>query len=571
VSPDPFTLEIVKGGLEAAGDEMFLTLQRTSKSPVVYEVLDYATGLTDERGQLVTQGNGVTGFIGALSFAVRSVLERFAAGGLEPGDVVILNDPFAGGGTHLSDVTLAQPIFHDGELVGFAANKAHWTEVGGKDPGSWTADATEVYQEGLQLPGVKVYEAGRPNQAVLELIEANVRTPDLTMGDLSAGVAALRVGERRVRELYRRYGAATVRAAIARLLDQGEERARRELARLPKGVFEAEDLMDADGLGHGPFPVRARVTITEDEFVCDFTGSAEQVAGPVNCGPTGLQSAVRTVWKGLIDPAIPANEGVFRPLRVVCPPGRVFTARRPAPTSAHWEPRLAAVDVVWRALAAAVPDRLPAGHFLSVCGTVVYGPRPDGSLWLLVEPQAGGWGAGRGKDGEHGLVCVGDGETYVIPVEVCESRYGLRVERFALDVVEGGAGEFRGGRGLVREYRVLSDWAGVTAIFGRHQRPPWGAAGGRPGSPNYVELARADGGVERVGRCARRRLRRGDVVRLVTGSGGGYGDPRRRPREKVLADLADEYVTRQEASEVYGCYVPCSSPSPLGKGEGGGA
>lgn len=550
---DPFTLAIVQGGLLAAGDEMFVTLQRTSKSPIIYEVLDYATGLLDDRGQLITQGNGVTGFIGTLSFAVRFVLDKFGPAGLEPGDVVMLNDPYAGGGTHLSDVSLILPIFHDGRLVAFAVNKAHWTEVGGKDPGSWTADATEVYQEGLQFPGVKVCRGGRPDQAIWDLIAANVRTPDETLGDLQAGIASLRVGERRVLELFERYGQATVRGAVDELLDQGERLARQELARLPRGVFEAWDLMDSDGMGHGPFPIRVTVTITDDELICDFSGSAEQVATPVNCGPTGLQSAVRTIWKGITDPAIPANEGVFRPLRVICPPGRVFTAQRPAPTSAHWEPRLAAVDVVWKALAPAIPERLPAGHFLSVCASIVYGEHPDGGgLYLLVEPNAGGWGAGAGKDGEHALMCVGDGETYVIPVEVCEARYGVRVERFALDITWGGAGEFRGGRGLVREYRVLSDRAAVTATFGRHDLPPWGTAGGRAGTSNAVEFLHADGRVVRVGRSARHRLERGEVVRFRTGTGGGYGDPLRRPRHKVLEDLRDGYISPAEAAREYG-------------------
>jgi N-methylhydantoinase B len=550
---DPFTVEIIKDGLIAAGDEMFYALQRTAKSTIIYEVLDYATGLLDARGQLLTQGNGVAGFLGTLTFAVRYVLEKFGEEDLHPGDIIILNDPYVGGGTHLSDVSLIMPIFYEGQLVAFCANKAHWTEVGGKDPGSWTTDATEVYQEGLQFPPVKIFEAGTPNQAVVDIIAANVRTPDMSLGDMLAGVAALRVGERRTLELFRKYGKDTVLHAMAELLDYGERMARLELQRLPKGTYDAVDYIDDDGIGNGPFEVRVKVTITDDAFICDFTGSSGQVPGPVNCGTTGLHSAVRAAWKAVTDPLIPANEGVFRPLQVICPPRTIFTAEKPAPVSTYWETMLYATDLVWKALAPIVPNRFTAGHFLSVCGTVVYGLHPDdGSLYLLVEPQAGGWGAGMDKDGENGLVCVGDGETYVIPVEACETRYGVLVDQYALDIVDGGAGEYRGGRGLVRDYRITSEWAGVTATFGRHKFLPWGMNGGQDGSRNYVEFIHDDGHRVILGKCARYMLKRGEVARLHTATGGGYGPPSRRPREKVLQDLKEGYITPEQAARDYG-------------------
>lgn len=550
---DPFTLEIIKNGLIATGDEMFYALQRTSMSTIIYEVLDYATGLTDAQGQLITQGNGVAGFLGTLTFSVRYVLDKFGPDGLQPGDIIILNDPYVGGGTHLSDVSLVMPIFYEGELVAFSANKAHWTEVGGKDPGSWTTDATEVFQEGLQFPGVKIFEAGQPNQAVIDLIRANVRTPDATIGDMYAGVAALRVGDRRLQELFGKFGREAILRAIEELLDYGERMARLELAKLPKGTYEAVDYIDDDGIGNGPFEVRVKVTITDEEFICDFTGTTDQVPGPVNCGRTGLHSAVREAWKAVTDPLIPANEGVFRPLKVVCPPRTIFTAEKPAPVSTYWETMLYATDLVWKALAPIVPNRLTAGHFLSVCGTVVYGMHPeDGSLYLLVEPQAGGWGAGVDKDGENGLVCAGDGETYVIPVEVCETRYGVLVDQYAFEIVDGGAGEHRGGRGLVRDYRITSQWAGVTATFGRHKFLPWGLAGGRDGSRNYVEFIHEDGRRQIFGKCARYMLKKDEVARLHTGTGGGYGDPACRDPGRVREDLRQGYITPEQAERDYG-------------------
>src|SRR5258707_11127051 len=286
---DLFTIEIVKDALVAIGDEMFIALQRTSKSTIIYEVLDFASGLTDANGQLITQGNGVTGVLGPLTFAVRSVLEKFGLERLHPGDVIITNDPYGGGGTHLSDVSLIVPIFYEGQLVAFSASKAHWTEVGGKDPGSWTTDATEVFQEGLQFPCVKLYEEGRPVQSLIDLIAANVRLPDMTLGDMYAQAASLRLGERRFQELCDKYGLDVVLSSIEALMDYGERMTLLELEKIPPGVYEARDMIDDDGIGHRPFPVCVKITITDDEFICDFTGTHPQVTGPVNCALTVLQ------------------------------------------------------------------------------------------------------------------------------------------------------------------------------------------------------------------------------------------------------------------------------------------
>lgn len=550
---DPFTVEIVKDALVAIGDEMFVALQRTSKSTIIYEVLDFASGLIDASGQLITQGNGVTGFLGTLTFAVRSTLEKFGPEGLRPGDVVITNDPYSGGGTHLSDVSLIVPIFYDDELVAFSASKAHWTEVGGKDPGSWTTDATEVFQEGLQFPCVKLYEEGRPVQSVIDLIEANVRLPDMTLGDMYAQAASLRLGERRFHELCDKYGAEVVLGAVEAFLDYGERMTRIELGKLPPGTYEAEDWIDDDGIGNGPFRVCVKVTISDDEFVCDFTGTHPQVPGPVNCTVTGLHSGVRTMLKAITSPSIPVNEGCFRPLQIVCPPGTIFSAERPAAVSTYWETMNYVTDLVWKALAPIVPDRLPAGHFLSVCGVVVAGIHPEtNELFLLVEPQAGGWGGAAGKDGESGLMCVGDGETYVIPVEVAETRYGILVDRYELDPVDAGAGRHRGGRGCIRDYRAAVDEITLTATFGRHKYVPWGADGGQPGSRNEVRIFHEDGREVVLGKCARYRLKRGEVARLVTGTGGGWGNPLDRSVEDVVEDVKDGYVTPAQAKGDYG-------------------
>jgi N-methylhydantoinase B len=553
---DPFTLEIIKESLVAIGDEMFIATQRTSMSTIIYETLDYASGLLDAAGDLITQGNGVAGFLGTLTFACKSVLEKFGEGDLAPGDIIIINDPYTGGGTHLADVSLVKPIFYEGRLVSFAANKAHWTEVGGMSPGSWTTVSTDIWQEGLQFPCVKLYEQGVVNQALIDLIRANVRTPDMSIGDMSAQVASLNIAERRFVDLCERYGVDTVLYSIKALMDYGEEMTLQQLKQIPNGVYEAVDMIDDDGIGNGPFEMRVKVTVTDDKFVCDFTGSHAMVPGPINAGRTGLESAVRVVFKALTDPAIPANDGCFRPLELICPDGLIFTADRPAPVSTYWETMIFAADLVWQALAPVVPQRLTMGHFLSVCGTIVSGNHPDtGELFILVEPQAGGWGAGATRDGENALVCIGDGETYVIPVEVCETRYGVLVDQFALNICEGGAGRYRGGRGLVRDYQITADEAFVTGTFGRFKYPPWGMNGGAQGSPNYMEMIHADGTSQVFGKTAQYRLRRGEVARLVTGTGGGYGDPHQRPEDAVLDDVRNGYVTLEMVEAEYGVVV----------------
>ncbi len=553
---DRFTLDVLREGFAAITDEMFAALQRTSQSPIIYEVLDFAVGITDRRGDLVSQGNGIAGFLGPLGDAVKETIARHPD--LAPGDVIIANDPYSGGGTHLSDVALVRPVYWQERLIGFAAAKGHWTEVGGKDPGSWTADSADVYAEGLQLPFVHASRRGEPVADLRAILAANSRLPEMTLGDLSAHAACLEVAERRLHELCGKFGGATVTAAMTAALDRSEKLARAAIAQLPHGVFLAEDLTDSDGLGNGPFGVQVRVEISEAGVVCDFTGSHPQVPGPINCTWSGLVSGVRTVFKAITDVAEPATDGWFRPLEIIAPAGSIFNATRPAPVAAYFEATEMASDLVWHALAPAFPGRLTAGSFVSVCSTSLALTHPEtGEPTLLVEPQPGGWGASATADGEHGLVSVGDGETYVIPVEVAEQRYGVLVERLAFDIAEGaGAGRHRGGRGLVREYRIRCEEALLTVAWGRHLTPPWGAAGGRPGSPNYIQVVRDDQPGEPFGKISRMPLRRGDLVRLVTGTGGGYGDPHEREPERVAADLDNEIITAREAQEIYGVRSP---------------
>jgi N-methylhydantoinase B len=554
---DPFTVEIIREQLNAAAEESFIAMGRASQSPIIYEVLDYACAITDPVGDLIAQANGVPGFLGTLTFAVKAIIEKHPLASMHPGDIFITNDPYIGGGNHLSDVALIGPIFYEDQIVAFSVNKAHWTEVGGMAAGSWTTDSTEIYQEGLQLPAILLYHAGKPIQGLIDLIAANVRTPDRTLGDLYAGVAALRSSEERVIEILQKNGLENFRASINAILDHGERSARQALFSLPKGQFFAEEWIDDDGLTPEPIYVCARVTITGQEFVVDYTGSAPQVRGPINCTRTRLFSACRSMFKAITDPQAPVNEGWYRPLQVVCPDGTIFTAQRPAPVSTYWETGAYAVDLIWRALFPVLPDRLSAGHSLSVCGTIISGKDENGRIFILVEPQAGGWGATATRDGVNGMVPVGDGETYIVPVEVCEQRYPLLVDRFTYNLQPAGAGRFRGGFGLVRDYRILSDEAELTTTFGRHRYPPWGAAGGQDGSPNGVAIILSGQAEPLVwrGKLARYPLRRDDVARMVTGVGGGYGDPLGRDPQLVQIDVQNELLTVSDACRLYGVVI----------------
>ncbi|MCL2392164.1 MAG: hydantoinase B/oxoprolinase family protein [Oscillospiraceae bacterium] len=552
---DPFTRENIAQGLLAAADEMFYTWGRTSQSTIIYEVLDYACGLTDAEGNLIGQANGATMFLGAITFSAKAALRKFGKENIKPGDMFLTNDPFTGSGTHLCDVAAVLPIFHENELVAFAVNKGHWNEIGGKNLGSWSTDATEIFQEGLQLPDVRIYDCGVFNESVRDIIAANSRTPEMTLGDLYAQTAALRIAESRVIELLGKYGRDQVVESIEHILESGRKLALIELSRMPKGEFFAEDVLDTNANGVADIPIKVKVTITDDSMEFDFTGTGDAVFAPINCSIYGTYSGARIIYHALVSPHTPANDGFYSPLKVIAPEGCLFNASSPYPVSCDWEPIQILTDVVKKALASAMPDRVPAGHFLSIIGTIIGGiDDKSKNPFVLVEPQAGGWGAGHNKDGERGLVAICDGETFIIPVEVCEYRYPVRVEQFAFNP-KVGAGEHIGGHGLIRDYRILNSNAALTTMASRHKHPPWGFAGGHDGSINDVQVHRSAGGYESRATWSNEPLAGGDLVRFISGGGGGYGNPHNRPADKVLDDWKNQYITATEALEYFGVVI----------------
>ena len=544
---DPITLEIIQSSLQAISDEMFAAFRKTAMSAIIYEVLDMGTGITDGEGNLASSGAGIPAFVGVLDKAVGRIIEVNGVEEIRPGDIFASNDPFYGGVTHLNDVVLAMPVFVGDELVAWTANIAHWNDVGGMVPGSISNEAKEIFQEGLRLPAVKLVSEGRPLRSVVEIMKVNSRLPDFLEGDMWAGIAAARMGERRIGELVRKYGLDTFTAAMRTFMDLGEEISRRALAELPKGRFTLSEEQD-DGVVY-----TATVEIREDQFVVDLRDNPDQDTGPNNVSRDATMIAAQMVFMNITDASGAANAGRFRPLTVLTRPGSVFDASPPAAFATYYEVEIRVYDLLLRCLAPHLGERVPAGNFASVCGTFIGGRHPDtGRHFTIVEPQVGGWGGSRARDGVSAQFSGFHGETYNCPAEVAEARYGLYVDRLALNDAPGGEGEHRGGKGILLDYRVRSDGCFFTCAYTRNKHRPWPLEDGREGSANEVEVIRVDGSTERHAVVTALTVNEGDVIRIRTANGAGYGDPKHRPRERVLEDLENGFVTEDVARSVYG-------------------
>jgi N-methylhydantoinase B len=542
---DPITLEIIESGLQAASEEMFAALRKTAMSAIIYEVLDAGTAITDAGGDLVSSGAGIPTFVAVLDKAVKRIIELHADE-IAPGDAFVTNDPYYGGVTHLNDVVIAVPVFTGEQLVAWAANIAHWNDIGGMVPGSVSTEAREIYQEGLRLPAVKLVSQGEPLRPVVEIMRANSRLPDFLHGDMWAGIAAARVGERRILELVDKYGLAAFHAAIRATLAHGEQSARLTLRGLPPGRFTHSERQDS-GAVH-----TVRIEIASETLIVDLRDNPDQDVGPSNVSRDGAEIAAQMVLMNLIGSPGSVNAGHLRPLKLITRPGSVFD---PAPGAAHglyYEVRISLYDLILRCLAPHLGDRLPAGSFASICGTFIGGPNPDtGRHFTIVEPELGGWGGSARRDGNSAVFSPVHGDTYNCPAEVAEGRYGLYVERLTLNDAPGGGGEFRGGKGIILDYRVRSHGCFLTCAYRRSKEPPWPLNGGHSGSPNYIEVQRQDGRWEQHTYVTALALNEGDLIRIHTGNGGGYGHPDNRPRELVVEDLRNGYVTAEEAACVY--------------------
>ena len=543
---DSITLGIIQDALSGISDEMFVSMARAAMSPVIYEVLDFGVAITDANGELASAGAGIPGFVGMLEPSVKAIIRKHGEQNIRAGDIFITNDPFTGGVSHLNDVVLVMPVFYADRLIAWTANKGHWLDIGGMTPGSLSPEATELFQEGLILPDIRLFDTGRPMDAVFDIIRANSRLPEQAFGDLWAGISALRVGAERLRELCRKYGVETVAEAIRQYLNYGEKISCHGLRQLPKGRFKAEDRLD-DGR-----VIRVAVTVSADGFIVDLRDNPPQDKAALNATFHATQVTAQAVFKALVAPERWANAGSFRPLKLLTTPGSLFHAERPAAVGLYYENKIRSADLICKALAPYMPERIPAGHFSSICATLIYSEDVGGVDHTFIEPELGGWGAGAGKDGENAQFSASHGDTFNCPVEVNEARNGIEVERLALNDEPCGAGYYRGGKGIDQRYRILGKKAWLTAGYTRSVTPPWGVHGGAEGSRNRLEILHADGSGEVVGSACNMPLVQGDIVRIVTGNGGGYGNPKKRSRANVLSDLRNNYITSEEAVEVYG-------------------
>lgn len=554
---DPVTLEIVRNLLIAILDEGEINLSRTAFSPIIYEVKDYSIGLLDRAGQTIAQSRGgIPTFMADLGEPVRDGIDIYGLEGIDPGDVLLINYS-AVCGQHLNNMVLYVPVHWQGELVAFAATRAHWTDIGGRVSGSFSTDTTEIFQEGLQLRSVKVHKRGKPDEEILRIIRHNIRFPELSFGDMAAQVAACELTARRFIDIIGKYGWPTIQACIHRIWDQSEALALQKIAALPKGRFEAESFLDDDGIDPDhTLPIKVAVTITEDTLEIDFTGTAAQTRGAMNSGRSGGLAAAKVAFKSAIVPNLPPNEGAFRPLRVVLPEGTMISAVDNA-AMAHWNLSLKTViDTIYLALSQAMPDQIPAAHHAAQ-GLYMFLGRDTvtGHRYSTLDTTLGGWGARPDGDGFSPMKTTTHGDTRNIPVEVEETFYPLHVESYEWRPDTGGAGEFRGGLGLRKVYRVLQDCQLVSA-FERTKCPPWGLFGGKAGKTADARVRQPDCDETRSYRkVTGLQLHAGATVELLSAGGGGRGKPTGRSTERVLEDVRQGYVSIEGARIDYGVVV----------------
>lgn len=520
---DPVTIEVIRGGLAAAALEMNRTLVRTAHNPLLYEVQDFGLGIVGADGRLWAEAPGIAGFISALSDTVRSGIETHGADGFREGDVLIVNDPFVTG-THISDTSVYSPVFHGDTLIAFAIVTAHWADIGGKSPGGWAPDTTDVYQEGICFTHQRLVRAGEPNDELLGFIEANVRVPELVRGDLAAQMAACRRGIERVRRLCDRFGPGTVVEAMERIIERTEAAMRARIAELPDGRYEASVELDHDGIDR---TTRQRVAVQIDvvgsRLRVGFDGTSPTAAGPIN--DPGARCDVRCALKGLLAPYDVGNEGHVTAFDFDVEPGLLVSPERPAPVDSYGYVGVALIELVIRALAPVLPDRAPAGGY-QIFGVDLYRVDPRaGEPFVFTDVHPGGAGARPDHDGPT-LIFSGDGDTRNTPVEVIETRYPVRVERHELIPGFGGAGRRRGGPGVARDYRILEPGIQMQyTVENTRDRLAKGLDGGEDGEPGVLLLnPGTEEQVEMTDRVtAYGPLAVGDLLSVRSGGGGGLG------------------------------------------------
>jgi N-methylhydantoinase B len=558
---DPILLEVFKNGFEAVADEMALILMRTAHSPIVRDAMDYSTAVCDPGGQTLAQGLTTPMHLGSFYDAMRHLVGQYD-GRIADGDVFVGNDPYAASGQHLPDIYIIKPIFHAGVLSAWATTIAHHVDVGGLVPGSNSIGATEIHQEGLRLPFLKLVDGGIENDMLFQIIATNVRLPDQVLGDLRAQMAACRAGEQGFQALLDRYGADTVAGYGDALQDYAEALARAAFSAIPDGVYAFTDHID--GLGEDPEPIefRLRLTFAGSEVTADWTGTSPQVKGGINAPLSFCKSNVYAALRSIMPLDAPNCHGFSRPIHVLAPPGTLVNAVYPAPCGARGITGYRIVDCVFGALAKAVPDRVAAD---GTGGSTLpsFGGWDNGRNFVFSECIMGTWGATSAHDGQEGVPHMASNQANV-PVELIEADYPIRIEKYGFLADTGGAGEFRGGVGLVREYRVLVDDVYFGVRSDKNLYPPHGLFGGEAGSPSR-NLINPGNGERRVPSLPVLpiTLGRDDVFRHEMAGGGGYGDPLDRDPALVREDVLDQKVTVAHARAAYGVAIGTDEKATL--------
>jgi N-methylhydantoinase B len=535
--------EVIRSALVAAAEEMSVTVWRTSRSSVVREILDYSTCVFDANGDSVAQAARMPVHLNSMASCLRDLIDHHVPlAQWADGDVILTNDPYSGG-QHLPDLQTFSPVFQQGRRVAIVGILVHHLDVGGGAPGSYDANATEIFQEGICFPPVRIIKRGELNEDLLKVFLRNTRDPDNVGGDFDSQLAALRIGIRSVIRIAERYGAREVEDACTRIQSQSEQAMRSAIAAVPDGIYGFHDFVDDDGLDSGPIRVQARLDIRGDTACIDLTGSANQVPGPVNCTLNMSSSAVVCAVLMAIGRDIPANAGCYRPLTVTAPPGTVVNASRPAAVANRMAVGHRVVNVVMGCFAKALPAEVPAAYYGVSYAYALQAHCEDGTRPVYFDLECGGWGAHPREDGASGFSC-GFHNVSNSPVEMIEQDYPISFQCYALVPDSGGRGRTRGGLGLAREFRLDAPAGQFAANLDRFAVPPYGLNGGEPGGAGRLLLKRADGTHTELGSKVRSvALRRGDSIRLETSGGGGFGDPRARASTDIEADRLAGYIT----------------------------
>ena len=552
--PDLITLEILQNSLRSITDETYIALTKAAYSTNIKERRDHSTALTDTSGQLVVQAeNSLPIHLASMLGMMDQLLEKYRPEDMTEGDIFVANDPYVAGGTHLPDVNLAMPCFVDGQLLGFLCNIAHHADIGGMTPGSMAGGMSEIYQEGLRIPLVRLFNGGELNQDIFDLLLLNVRVPHERRGDYFAQVAACRLGSRRLNEMAQRYGPETLTAAFAAIMDRTESRLRLGIAQIPDGTYEFTDVLDNDGMGTEDIPISVSINVRGEDISFDFEGTGPQMKGNFNLTFNATQSAVYYVLKAMLDPDLPNNHGLIRTVEIAAPPGTLVNANHPAAVAGRANTSQRVVDVIIGALASALPEQAVGAANGANVTAVFYGhdPRHD-RPYVYLETLGGGFGGRFTKDGKDG-VQVHITNTSNLPVEAIEVEYPLLVESYCLIEDSGGAGKFRGGMGIRRIVRPVGHKSVFSGMGERFVHRPWGIFGGKSGATGRFSLRGPSRNDETLpDKPNHVPLSPDHAIVIETPGAGGYGPPTERDNATLAADYSSGKFSSAYMAEHYG-------------------